>query len=94
MWAVVTGATKGIGLAIAEKMAENGVNLIVCSRNIRDLEDMKTGFAQKFKDVALVTCRADLSKNRIYKPLPILLENIVTVPTYLSIMQEPSLPVP
>ncbi|MBK6365127.1 MAG: SDR family oxidoreductase [Saprospiraceae bacterium] len=64
MWAVVTGATKGIGLAIAEKMAENGVNLIVCSRNIRDLEDMKTGFAQKFKDVALVTCRADLSKKQ------------------------------
>lgn len=62
MWAVITGGTKGIGLAIAEKMAENKVNLVVCSRNIFDLDSMKKKFSEKYEGVALVTCRADMSK--------------------------------
>ncbi|MFZ1704556.1 MAG: SDR family oxidoreductase [Saprospiraceae bacterium] len=62
MWAVVTGATKGIGLAIAEKLAENKVNLIVCSRNSNDLDKMKKSFAEKYHGTVLVTCKADLSK--------------------------------
>lgn len=61
-WAVVTGGTKGIGRAIAEILAENKVNVIVCSRNVRDLEEMKNAFADTYKGVALVTCKADLSK--------------------------------
>lgn len=76
MWAVITGGTKGIGLAIAEKMAENKVNLVVCSRNIPDLEAMKKSFGEKYTGVALVTCRADMSKKEDVKSFAkIILEN-------------------
>lgn len=41
MNAIVTGATKGIGKAIATKLAENGYNLSICSRNQQDLSKLK-----------------------------------------------------
>lgn len=37
MNAVITGATKGIGRAIAIKLAQNGYNLAICARNEADL---------------------------------------------------------
>ena len=39
--AVITGATKGIGRAIAENLATQGYDIAVCSRNSGDLEEMK-----------------------------------------------------
>ena len=37
---VITGATKGIGRAIAEKFAAEGWDLAICARNEKDLEDL------------------------------------------------------
>ena len=37
MNAVITGGTKGIGLAIAQKLAAKGYNLWLCARNEVDL---------------------------------------------------------
>ena len=42
MNAIITGATKGIGRAIALKLAENGYNLAVCARNKAELEAFET----------------------------------------------------
>jgi len=39
MNAIVTGATKGIGRAIALKLAENGYNLSICARNQKELNE-------------------------------------------------------
>jgi len=39
--AVITGATKGIGRAVAFKLVQEGYDLAVCSRNQQDLEDLK-----------------------------------------------------
>ncbi|MFP8890453.1 SDR family NAD(P)-dependent oxidoreductase [Natrialbaceae archaeon A-CW2] len=36
--AIVTGASSGIGRAIAERYAENGVDVVVCARSVDDLE--------------------------------------------------------
>ena len=35
--AVVTGGTKGIGFAIAEKLLQNGAKVLVCGRSKSDL---------------------------------------------------------
>jgi short-subunit dehydrogenase len=49
MYVVITGASKGIGKAIADKFASHGYNLVLCSKNEVDLyktvEDLQTRFA-------------------------------------------------
>ena len=42
MNAVITGASKGIGKAIALKLAENGYNLAICARNEAELQSFTT----------------------------------------------------
>lgn len=39
-WAVITGATDGIGLCFAHELAQNGFNLILISRTLEKLEDV------------------------------------------------------
>lgn len=41
MNALITGASKGIGRAIALKLAEKGYNLALCARNTHELEELK-----------------------------------------------------
>jgi short-subunit dehydrogenase len=60
--AVVTGATKGLGRAIAEIFAENGFDLCVCARTEADLEAMSEVWRSRFPGVALHTFPADLGK--------------------------------
>ncbi len=44
----ITGASKGIGLAIAYKMAEEGYHLVLTSRHMSDLEEVKTQIEAQF----------------------------------------------
>lgn len=39
--ALITGASKGIGKAIAKKFAENGIDICITGRNKKDLNDVK-----------------------------------------------------
>ena len=36
---IVTGSSQGIGKAIAESLAKEGVNVVICSRNIEKLKN-------------------------------------------------------
>ncbi len=60
-YAVITGATKGIGYAICEAMASQGIHLFINSRNIDDLEKMRSEFQIKYPDVKIEISRTDMS---------------------------------
>jgi short-subunit dehydrogenase len=60
--AVVTGATKGLGRAIAEVFAENGFDLCVCARTETDLAAMQADWAERFPGQRLLTFPTDVSK--------------------------------
>lgn len=61
MKAVITGATKGIGLAIAHKFAKNKVDLILNARNKEDLAQLKANFEKEYPEIMVHTYAADMS---------------------------------
>ncbi len=59
--AIVTGATKGLGRAIAEKLAHEGFDLCVCARSANDLQAMQVWWGAHLPKAKLHTMQADLS---------------------------------
>jgi short-subunit dehydrogenase len=59
---VVTGATKGLGRAIAEIFAQNEFDVCVCARTQSDLDEMRATWTKQFPDTQLLTQAVDLSK--------------------------------
>ena len=57
---VVTGASKGIGRAIAENFAADGANLFLCSRNMDATLKWQQELMQRF-NISITTFNADLS---------------------------------
>jgi NADP-dependent 3-hydroxy acid dehydrogenase YdfG len=62
--AVITGATKGIGRAIAEALATEGYDLAVCSRNADDLDALKMDFADRFPESQVIVKVVDVSQKK------------------------------
>jgi short-subunit dehydrogenase len=61
MKAIITGASKGIGRAIAEKFVKQGCSVAICSRNERELWDAAITL-KNINDVTIYHEVADLSK--------------------------------
>ena len=91
--ALVTGASRGIGQAIATGLAQSGADVIIASRKIADLEKVaeeirKTG--RKCLPVATHIGRLDEIKNLVDKAIrefgriDILINNAATNPTMIS----------
>ncbi len=60
MKAIVTGATKGIGRAVALELAQSGYDIVACARNGKDLQELENeldGFGVK-----VLAIKADMSK--------------------------------
>ncbi|KAG7272377.1 hypothetical protein CRUP_000368 [Coryphaenoides rupestris] len=64
-WAVVTGATDGIGKAYAEELARRGFNMVLISRSQEKLDDVAKGIESK-SGVQTKTIEADFSATDIY----------------------------
>ncbi len=58
--ALVTGGTKGIGLAIVKEFLELGANVLTISRNKKELEKLGS---LKISGKSAITLEADISKN-------------------------------
>jgi short-subunit dehydrogenase len=62
-WAVVTGASSGIGLALTKQLAAAGFNLVVCARGTQALKMLRNQLMRDYKTAVLVVS-ADLSTER------------------------------
>ena len=66
-WAVITGATDGIGKAYAKKFAKMGYNLVIISRNQEKLNQTKEEILSKYKNCNEVrTVAVDFTRSDIY----------------------------
>ncbi|HLF35753.1 MAG TPA: SDR family oxidoreductase, partial [Cyclobacteriaceae bacterium] len=58
---VLSGGTRGIGLAVNHKFASGGFDIITCSRSREDLEKFSNDIRDKHPECRLYTLVADLS---------------------------------
>lgn len=59
--AIITGATHGIGKAIAEKLLANGYNIAICARTAADLELCRVKWQSEYPDANIIAEIVDLS---------------------------------
>lgn len=59
-WALITGGTSGIGLALAGELANRGLNLILVARNSVKLGEKERQLKEKHKNIKVVSIQADL----------------------------------
>ncbi len=60
-WCYVSGASRGIGAFVAEKLAERGVNLVIHSRTLDGLA--KSISLLESKNIEIICCEAELSNS-------------------------------
>lgn len=58
---LITGATKGIGRALAERFARAGASLALTARTGRDLEELTAALMARYPDLQVLSIAADLA---------------------------------
>lgn len=61
-YAVISGATQGIGRAIAGKFLENGYAIAICARTQADLDAVQKEWKEKYPAAQILTYSTDVSK--------------------------------
>ncbi|MDR3678487.1 MAG: SDR family NAD(P)-dependent oxidoreductase [Flavipsychrobacter sp.] len=59
--AIITGATHGIGKAIAEKLLSQGFSIAICARNVDELAALQSTWQQQYPAATILCLQADLS---------------------------------
>ncbi len=97
--ALITGASKGIGLAIAEMYAEAGAKVVVSSRKLEAVETVATGIRNKGHQAVAIACNmGDLSDiNRLadetlkhYGTIDIIVNNAAANPSFGPVVETSS----
>lgn len=61
MYAVITGATKGIGNALALTFAKQGFNLALCARTKSELQLLKSSLIRQFPNLNIISMPLDIA---------------------------------
>lgn len=65
---LISGATKGIGKAIAFNMAANGHHLALCARNVAELEQLRQEINHQYPNITVFIKATDCSiKEQVYE---------------------------
>lgn len=65
-YAIITGATQGIGKAVAEKLLAEGFSVALCARTKADLDQLNEEWSNKYKGSQVLTYMADMgNKNEV-----------------------------
>ena len=59
---VITGASSGIGAALAHEFANRGYNLALCARRTEKLESLKSALIENHKDIQVITAALDVNE--------------------------------
>jgi NAD(P)-dependent dehydrogenase (short-subunit alcohol dehydrogenase family) len=59
-YAVITGATQGIGRAVAERLLKEGFSVAVCARGVDALREQEQQWRQQYPEALLICQRADM----------------------------------
>ena len=59
--AFISGSSQGIGYAIAENLAKEGVNIIINGRNEEKVNSAKERILQKYPEITVQTIVADFA---------------------------------
>lgn len=74
-FAVITGATQGIGRAIAEKLLQEDWDIAICARSSDDLQQLQKEWEKAYPDCAVLVHTADLSrKEEVYSFAQVILD--------------------
>lgn len=60
-YAIITGASQGMGLAIASKLLAEGFSIAVCARSKTNLNAAVAGWEQQFPNAVIIARNVDLS---------------------------------
>ncbi len=60
-FAIITGATQGIGKAIAELLLAEGFSIAVCSRSRENIDKVKKEWTMKYPSAGIIAMAGDLS---------------------------------
>ena len=67
--ALITGGSQGIGKAIAKKLASEGTNIVICSRNLDNLQESASEIQSLTKRIVMPiqcdTTKTDSIKNLV-----------------------------
>ncbi|XP_020598262.1 very-long-chain 3-oxoacyl-CoA reductase 1-like, partial [Phalaenopsis equestris] len=64
-WAVITGATDGIGLALAFQLARRGLNLVLVGRSFDKLRAVSASITEKYPKVRIETVLIDFAADLV-----------------------------
>jgi short-subunit dehydrogenase len=59
---VITGASSGIGAALAHEFASRGYSIALCARRIEKLESLKNTLSEKYSNITVISSALDVNE--------------------------------